>query len=99
DGLADLLRLMAHDDEDALGGSQLERRVHHVADKGLASGAVQNLGAAALHTGAEAGGENQDSDGSGHQFYYACEGARSPEGAIRGQWTYAAGPPARGGAP
>src|SRR5258705_317436 len=51
---------MAYHHEDAIRRSQLERRVNHMLDQGLASGAVQYLGLRRFHTRPQAGGQDDD---------------------------------------
>ena len=60
DGRADFIRLMAHDDEDTVGGGETERGLDHVFDEGATAGVVQHFGLAGLHSGTETRSENHN---------------------------------------
>ena len=53
------------------GGASDERGIDDVLEQRLSAGAVQHFGVAALHAGAESGGEDHDGYGLVHYFYYA----------------------------
>jgi hypothetical protein len=57
---ADLFGLVSHHHDDVPGRRDPEGGLNHVLDKRQAAGAVQHLGASALHSRAEAGSEYDD---------------------------------------
>ena len=68
-------RLMAGDDEDAVGGDERAGGGDDVEQEGLAADLVEDLGAFAFETGALAGGHNGDGEGGEVGVRWGCHGA------------------------
>ena len=76
-GLAHLIGLVPDHGEDSLRRGEFERGIDDVLEQSLSAGLVQHFGLAALHAGAESGGEDDDGYGLVHQLLLCVLAAAS----------------------